>query len=570
MAVKCKRIDHYKYFRNRLSAEIKSSRLDYETKRIEEYDGNPYALFATIKKARTVNIASPPINDIDGNPLISDKDKAEAFQSKFMSVFTDSNDTPIDWPPNWGLNNVVFTVKKLDKAISKMKRSSAPGADNIGPILYKEAHNTIKEALVIIFNDIMATGDFPDDFLESMVIALWKNKGSISDLSTFRQITLSCTGVKVFESVIITEINDHLERHNLIDEWQHGFQKRKSTVTNLLSSWEFLSYQVDQGESWVSLSLDFSCAFDKASIFQILQALKKKGIGGQLGKVLEIYLKGRSQYVKVGNEKSAVGYCTSGVAQGSIGGPQFFCCLLSTVFETLTEDGASINAKLFAFADDSRILFQMKNEAQRIEAQRFLDIILIRIKRAGLSLNATKSVIVYYGNNNHHGDLKIEDNVIPVQDQSLELGCVMSNSMSFKSQIERNVSKASKFIFIIRNTLSVRNYSTLKKLYQVYFCPILLYGSPVWISDYVYAKESLLATFRQFWRLGNNVIKPGPEILDPFQLAIKHSLTLMYQMREGKNCLNFDDFFIQKSRSSTRSDNNGDLFIQRNRLQSRK
>ena len=569
MAVKRLRVQKFKSFRNHLHNEIKSARVSYEKKRIEDFDGNPYALFATIKKARTVNMASPPINDMDGFPLTSDKSKAEAFQKKFLTVFTAPNNTVIDWPQNWGLNNVVFTLAKVEKAINKLKRSSAPGADNIGPVLYKECHSTVREALVLLFNNIMSTADIPKAFLQSMVIALWKNKGSISDIDTFRQITLSCTGVKIFESVIIADINDHLETHNLIDEWQHGFQKRKSTITNLLSSWEFLSHQVDQGESWISLSLDFSCAFDKASIFHILKSLKRKGIGGNLGLVLEKYLKGRSQFVKVGNDKSSADPCTSGVAQGSIGGPQLFCCLLSDVFESLIEDGSAINAKLFAFADDSRILFQMKNETQRSQAQTFLDITSTKIKEAGLSLNASKSVIVKYGNRNFSGDLKIEGCVIPVQNESLELGCLMSNSMTFKSQIERNVSKASKFIFIIRNTLNARNYRTLKKLYQVYFCPILLYASPIWISDYKYARDSLLAAYRLFWRLGNNIIRPGPEILDPFQLAIKQSLTFMFQMREGKNCLKFDDFFIQKESTVTRSDLKGDLFIQRNRTQSR-
>ena len=75
--------------------------------------------------------------------------------------------------------------------------------------------------------------------------------------------------------------------------------------------------------------------------------------------------------------------------------------------------------------------------------------------------------------------------------------------------------------------------------------------------------------YRLFWRLGNNVIVPGPEILDPWQMALKHSLVFMHQIRENQTCLDFNDFFILKEKNVTRSDNQEDVFIKRNRLQTR-
>ena len=122
---------------------------------------------------------------------------------------------------------------------------------------------------------------------------------------------------------------------------------------------------------------------------------------------------------------------------------------------------------------------------------------------------------------------------------------------------------------MIRNTLKVRNFQTLKKLYQVYFCPILLYSCMVWISDYNYAREALYKIYRAFWRLGNGQVIPDDTILDPYQLALKHSLSFLYQIKKGYTCINFEDLFVLKDTNVTRSDNNGDLFIKRNRLQSR-
>ena len=513
---------------------------------------------------------SPPINDLSGKVLTTDKEKAIAFQEKFVSVFTPMRDTPIDWPSTpTGLNTIKFDLVNVSRAINRMKRCAAPGSDQIGPIFYKECDISVVKALVDLFNHILTFTDIPGDFLNSVVIALWKNKGLISDILTYRGITLSCTALKIFESVILEQINAHLERNNFIDSWQHGFQKRKSTVTNLVSSWEFLSHEIDIGNSWVSLSLDFSCAFDTASVHHVLLSLKRRGIGGDLGRFLDKWLKNRTQHVKVGEELSDTRQCSSGVAQGSISGPQFFCCLLSDVFDTVITDGATINVRIYAFADDTRFLFQMKDSVQAEEAQVFLNTINHKIKESGLKLNAGKSVMVYYGNANYRKELSIDGCVIPVENQSLELGCVFANSLSFKPQLERSVAKAFRFIFMIRNTLKVRNFQTLKKLYQVYFCPILLYSCMVWVSDYNYARESLYKVYRAFWRLGNGYIVPDETILDPYQLALKHSLSFLYQIKSGKTCLDFEYFFTRKESEVTRSDTNDDLFIRRNRLQSR-
>ena len=151
---------------------------------------------------------SPPINDLSGKVLKSDKEKADAFQEKFVGVFTPMIDTPIDWPEDpEGLNDINFTLVNVYKAINKMKRCAAPGNDRIGPVFYKECDISVVKALVDLFNHILTFNDLPGSFSESMVITLWKNKGLISDILTYRGITLSCTALKIFESVIIDRLN---------------------------------------------------------------------------------------------------------------------------------------------------------------------------------------------------------------------------------------------------------------------------------------------------------------------------------------------------------------------------
>ena len=564
------RLQRWRHHHLKVKSKIQKSRNEYETKRVLEFDKNPIKLFSDVKRARTVNMASPPVNDLEGRILTSDLEKAEAFQAKFVSVFTPKREMIIDWSDiPGGLNHITFSTTLIKKAIKALKTSSAPGHDGIGPIFYKKADLSLVFALADLYTTCFENLTLPKDFLVSKVISIWKNKGQISDITTFRGITLCIIAFKIMECIIVWAIVKHLEDRKLIDAWQHGFQRKRSCITNLISSWEFISSEVDKGEKWISCSLDLSSAFDQLSISHLMLALKDKGIGGKLGAFLEYWLNNRSQFVQVGTEKSSLADISSGVPQGSTGGPTYFNCLLSSVYKDIYTEGAEINLHLWAFADDTRLVFQAKNDNDFNKAQAFMDIFSEKLSAVGLKLNPSKSVMVYYGNQSLKRHLAVDGVNIPIEPRSVELGCIFSNNMSFKPSIERNVSKANAFIFAIRNSMNARNLSVLKKLYQVYFIPILLYGCQLWHGNYEYVKDQLYSMHRKFWRLGLGRVLPDGHVLDPFQQSLKSNLMFLHQMKHGGVDMDFNEYFESKERTSTRSDNPLDLKIPKNRLVSR-
>ena len=282
--------------------------------------------------------------------------------------------------------------------------------------------------------------------------------------------------------------------------------------------------------------------------------MQKRGIGGKLGAWIETWLCNRSQFVQVGEERSRIEKCSSGTPQGSQSGPRFFCTVLSDVFQDLTHIGAEIDLKMSCYADDTRILFQCKNQAESLIVQEVVNTMHQKIKAAGLQVNASKSILVYYGRGNYITPLFIDGQEVPVCNQSLELGCIFSKSMSFTPQLERNIQKANNFVFLVRNTLKVRNRESLKTLYQVYYLPILTYGIQVWFNPQAQTKKSLYKAYKNFWRLGNGVITPPEDTLDPYQMALYLSLTFLFQMKIGENNLGFDDYFKIKHANRTRAE----------------
>ena len=63
----------------------------------------------------------------------------------------------------------------------------------------------------------------------------------------YRPVALTSHIVKVFERVIRIALVRHLEDSNLLPEGQHGFRALRSTLTQLLSYWETILQELEDG-----------------------------------------------------------------------------------------------------------------------------------------------------------------------------------------------------------------------------------------------------------------------------------------------------------------------------------
>ena len=96
---------------------------------------------------------------------------------------------------------------------------------------------------------------------------------------------------------------EHLEENDLLTKDQHGFRKGKSTLSELLEYQERIMDKLEENENVDTIFLDFSKAFDKADHRKITEKLKEKLVGGEVLKLVEDFLKERTQRVKVDGVK---------------------------------------------------------------------------------------------------------------------------------------------------------------------------------------------------------------------------------------------------------------------------
>ena len=129
-------------------------------------------------------------------------------------------------------------------------------------MLLKTCRKELSRPLFILWGASLDQGLIPADLLLVLISPVHKG-GSRGIPKKYRPVALTSHIVKVFERVIRRSLVKHLEENNLLPDGQHGFRAYRSTLTQLLSYWDTILEELEQGHGVDVIYTDFSKAFDK-------------------------------------------------------------------------------------------------------------------------------------------------------------------------------------------------------------------------------------------------------------------------------------------------------------------
>ncbi|CAG9137878.1 unnamed protein product [Plutella xylostella] len=337
---------------------------------------NPKAFWSFVKGSKGRG-TFPAAMSYAGNSSDTGQGISELFSEYFQSTFLNNINSNINLPSNLvseqsncDIGSIEIDINVVEKLLKSLDLSKSAGPDFIPAIFLVKCAEELSIPLSIIFKRCVDEGVMPTIWKSAFISPIHK-KGPRECVEHYRPISKLCLICKVLERIVYNQLYNALK--HTFSPAQHGFLKRRSTVTNLLLFNDFLSRHLADGDQVDAIYTDYSKAFDRIDHYLLLNKLHSQGVRHNLLNWFTCYLTNRSQAVVLNGFTSTWKDIPSGVPQGSLLGPLLFIVFIGDI------DSCFVNSSHLLFADDMKI-FRTVNNALNATLLLYLGWTLIALK----------------------------------------------------------------------------------------------------------------------------------------------------------------------------------------------
>ena len=118
-----------------------------------------------------------------------------------------------------------ITKHEILYVLSNAKRNKSPGMDGLLYEFFVECKYIMIPILCILFNVILDSGNFPENWCNGTIIPVFK-KGDKNDVNNYRGITLMSHLSKLFTTILNNRLLNVSSTYNIISDAQFGFKAR--------------------------------------------------------------------------------------------------------------------------------------------------------------------------------------------------------------------------------------------------------------------------------------------------------------------------------------------------------
>lgn len=398
------------------------------------------------------------------------RDAADAINETFSSVFTPDTSDPIclaeDNVNDW---TVHITVKTVEKQFSSINAKKAMGSDGIPTILYKRASKYLAGPFAHVFNLSILERRFPRKWKHSHVIPI--PKGSPPEIGNLRPISLLPVPAKIFERLVLRSVyNSFIENfgHN-----QFGCRPSSSTTCAIISlrHHALTALESSRVSGIKIIAYDFSKAFDKLSHSLILQKLSTSSFPTAFVQWCLSYLLDRTQATRIGSTLSPVSKVVSGVPQGSVLGPMFFCLAVGNLNPIHKE------TKVIQYVDDTTLCIPVYKSADNGHVTDEHQHILEWASRHGFVVNTKKCKSLFFAKSRDADDIDLVD--APSVSELKFLGVLLNTRLDWSSHIQYICRQAVRRFYALRILRPLLDVDELVSIYGGTVRSILEYAAPI-------------------------------------------------------------------------------------------
>lgn len=457
---------------------------------LANYWANIYQQNNSTTDPETIELVNNAINSINNNsPLFYFNTQMNASKTSTVN----DNET----------YNQFIDIQQLDNILKYRNNKLSAGNDYMPMMLLKKIPDSMKNFLVILFNNIYNNAFIPPNWKEAILIPLAKPSKDPQLPASYRMISLLSNISKIYEAFIHQKITEFINENDIYESFQFGFRKNHATTHALSIFTADVATQLNKRSGTIAVSLDTEKAFDTTWQAGIIYKMKRiYHFPQQYCKVIANYLDNRSFRVMVEGKVSNCKQIKAGVPQGSILGP--------TLFNIYTMDMPSPECnkvKRLIYADDNLMYAScpILRKAQEL-INKYLDIIEKYTKKWNLKLNIDKCEVMKISNARCYPNSKKLKPIIKFGGHTLNnvkkmkyLGLTISNNFKFNSHVTRILKKCNATLALYNKILNSKCALSPKiKLifYKQVIRPALAYGFPAWFN----IQPSLMEELRKYER----------------------------------------------------------------------
>ena len=416
---------------------------------------------------------------------------------------------PTDSPSEDEVLDSEITSHEVRMAIRSLKNGKASGSDGILPEMLKATSEMICGILAHLFNKILEIGKYPSNWVQAIVLPLYKGSGSVHDTNNFRGISLLSNVAKCFTRILNSRLICFLDKNKIIRDEQAGFRKGYCTTDNVFILDTLISQRLKRkGNKLYVCFIDFRKAYDSVPRNALLFKLHQIGIRGKFLKLLRsMYSKCTFRVRTPESTLTSEQTSTSGLFQGCTLSPTLFSIYINDIIEftRYSEQGPIDAPKLrdttvhaLLFADDLVLTSTSVKGLQRL-----IDRAAQYAGHWGLDVNTTKSKCMIFRRGGRVGSSEqwfLKGSRIEVVKKYKYLGVWFTSGHAWSCHMDTNIDKAKKVVFGIRRLMFGMGDLPLRLIWHIYdtlVAPVILYGAEIYGC---YSKDKVDVVDRKFSR----------------------------------------------------------------------